>query len=221
VAKEARKDPSSLRERQAAVGRNAILDSAAALFVKKGYKRTTMQAIADGADVGVATVFRHFKNKAGILAAISQRDMEEVLAQCEEVLESSPSDPVEGTLAIIAAFLRILDMPNSGFRWQTDLWLPVHTGQPEADAVVAWADEKVQEFLRKLLAPFQRDNILDPSIDLDAMVKVIFFVFNQNFLSFATTPSITKEIMEADIEHHVRILFQPWLTPDWNEVSAD
>lgn len=205
-------ETTSLRKRQMALGRNAILDAASSLFMKKGYKRTTMQAIAEGAGVGVATVFRHFRNKAGILAAISKRDMEDVLSNCRKILRAQPSDPVEGTLAILSTFLNILDMPTSGFRWQTDLWLPVQTGHAEADAVVSWADQKVQDLLKELLARFKGQGVLDDTIELDDMVTIIFFVFNQHFLTFATTPSITKRQMQTDLERHVRALFRPWVT---------
>ncbi len=201
----------SLRKRQQALGRDAILDAACALFIEQGYKKTTMQAIADRAGVGVATVFRHFQNKAGILAGISQRDMEAVLSSCQEILGSSPSDPVDGTLAILFAFLKILDMPNSGFRWQSDLWLPVQTGHPEADAVVSWADSQVQELLKKLLLPFRKRGLIDRSIDIDDMVTIIFSVFNQHFLSFATTPTITKQKMQEDLQRRIPLLFKGWL----------
>lgn len=200
-----------LRQRQQALGRDAILNAASALFIEQGYRKTTMQAIADRAGVGVATVFRHFKNKAGILAAISQRDMERVLASCQKILKSQPADPVQGTLEILHAFLQILDMPDSGFRWQSDLWVPVQTGHPEADAVVSWADREVQVMLKKLLQPFKRRGVFDKTVDLDDMVAIIFSVFNQHFLTFATTPTVTKEKMISDIERRIPLLFKAWL----------
>ena len=49
--------------------RKAILDAAAALFAERGYTATTVDAIADGADVAVETVYARFGNKRAILAA--------------------------------------------------------------------------------------------------------------------------------------------------------
>ncbi len=200
-----------LRQRQQALGRDAILDAASALFIEQGYRKTTMQAIAERAGVGVATVFRQFKNKAGILAAISQRDMEQVLASCQKILKSQPADPVQGTLAILQAFLQILDMPDSGFRWQSDLWVPVQTGHREADEVVSWADREVQVMLKKLLLPFKRRGVFDKAVDIDDLVAIIFSVFNQHFLTFATTPSVSKEQMIGDLERRIPLLFKAWL----------
>lgn len=203
--------PLSLRQRQQALGHDAILDAAAALFIAQGYKKTTMQAIADQAGVGVATVFRHFQNKAGILAAISLRDMETVVSSCQKILKSPPADPVDGTLAILFAFLKILEMPNSGFRWQSHLWLPVQTGHTEADAVVSWADQKVQDLLKKLLQSYKKRGLLDSSVKLDDLVMIIFSVFNQHFLTFATTPSMTRQQMQTDLQRRIPLLFNSWL----------
>jgi AcrR family transcriptional regulator len=47
-----------------------ILDASAALFVERGYHATTVDSIAERADVAVETVYKRFKNKANLLNAI-------------------------------------------------------------------------------------------------------------------------------------------------------
>ena len=55
------------RRRQAEDTRRRIIDEAGRLFAEAGYQRTTMDAIADAADVSVESVYAHFKNKRTIL----------------------------------------------------------------------------------------------------------------------------------------------------------
>ncbi len=55
------------RRRQAEDTRRRIIDEAGRLFADAGYQRTTMEAIADAADVSVESVYAHFKNKRTIL----------------------------------------------------------------------------------------------------------------------------------------------------------
>ncbi len=55
------------RRRQAEDTRRRIIDEAGRLFADVGYQRTTMDAIADAADVSVESVYAHFKNKRTIL----------------------------------------------------------------------------------------------------------------------------------------------------------
>lgn len=58
------------REQKARATRAAMLEAAKKLFISEGYGATTIQAIADGADVAVQTVYAVFGNKRSILAAL-------------------------------------------------------------------------------------------------------------------------------------------------------
>lgn len=49
-----------------------IVRAAMELFTARGYAATTTRAIADAAGVNEVTLFRHFGNKAGVLAAIGE-----------------------------------------------------------------------------------------------------------------------------------------------------
>jgi AcrR family transcriptional regulator len=61
---------SSLRQRQAQATAKLILASAKSLFLERGYTGTTIEAIAERADVAVSTVYAVFGSKRGILRAI-------------------------------------------------------------------------------------------------------------------------------------------------------
>ena len=52
-----------LRERHAAQTRELILDTALPLFLEKGYDATTMEEIAEAAQIGTSTLYRYFPNK--------------------------------------------------------------------------------------------------------------------------------------------------------------
>ena len=70
AVKDKRKYSSAVREEQAARTRARILDAAAALFLERGYGRTTMKDIAGQADVARDTVHAIFGNKARVLTAL-------------------------------------------------------------------------------------------------------------------------------------------------------
>ena len=52
------------------LARRAVVDAARALFLERGYVATTVEAISEHADVPVATVYRLFSSKPGILKAL-------------------------------------------------------------------------------------------------------------------------------------------------------
>jgi AcrR family transcriptional regulator len=64
-----RKYRSALRDAQARATRRAIVDAAIALFAERGYTGTSIDAVADAANVSRATVFNAVGGKATLLRA--------------------------------------------------------------------------------------------------------------------------------------------------------
>jgi len=62
--------PRNRRAEKAAQTRDRIIEAARALFLDRGYATTTIDAIAERADVAVETVYSRFGNKATLLEAI-------------------------------------------------------------------------------------------------------------------------------------------------------
>lgn len=70
VNRQKRQIKSTLRQRQAQATADMIVAAAKALFLERGYASTTIEAIAERADVAVSTVYAVFSSKRGILRAI-------------------------------------------------------------------------------------------------------------------------------------------------------
>lgn len=61
---------SSLRRDQARLTRRSVVDAARALFLENGYAGTTIPSVAAAAGVSVETVYKAFRNKAGLAKAV-------------------------------------------------------------------------------------------------------------------------------------------------------
>lgn len=68
-----RRYDSTRRQAQARETREQILAAARALFISRGYSGTTIEAIAQEAEVAVETVYVAFKNKRALLAQLVER----------------------------------------------------------------------------------------------------------------------------------------------------
>ena len=68
--------------KNSAEARRKILDSATAIFGRQGFARTSTEQVAEEAGYGQATVFFHFKTKAGLLEAC----LEDALARAKTQL---------------------------------------------------------------------------------------------------------------------------------------
>ncbi len=75
------------RARKKLETRRRILEAAFELFARQGFQATTVEAIADRADVGKGTVFNYFPRKTAFLAALAEewlQRMTEELGPVEE-----------------------------------------------------------------------------------------------------------------------------------------
>lgn len=66
-----------------------ILTTALRLFVDRGYDATSTRQIANEAGVSEALIFRHYKNKEGLLLAIFEKGGEMISERTESVVEES------------------------------------------------------------------------------------------------------------------------------------
>lgn len=82
--------------------RRKILDSATLIFGKQGFARTKTEEIAEHAGYGQATLFFHFKTKAGLLEAC----LEEALARAKANLVPAENS---GTIDLIQRLDRAFD----------------------------------------------------------------------------------------------------------------
>jgi AcrR family transcriptional regulator len=84
------------RERRRQRGEELILDAATAVFLSKGMSTTTMQDIAQAADVAQGTLYNYFPNKESLTLSVARRMMK---SYGRELLETEISrgdlDPLD------------------------------------------------------------------------------------------------------------------------------
>jgi TetR/AcrR family transcriptional regulator, mexJK operon transcriptional repressor len=90
--------------------RHAILDAATQLFIRDGFERTSMDAVARLANVSKATLYSHFADKEAILVEGLHRKVES-MAVGDPVKEIDPEDVRAGLYAMGHAFWNGITSP--------------------------------------------------------------------------------------------------------------
>ena len=83
--------------------KESVLDAAARLMDRYGYKKMTMDAIAGEAGIGKATIYGYFENKEDVALSVMRRHQESVKARWHEIVkkETSPERCVREMLVIL------------------------------------------------------------------------------------------------------------------------
>ncbi|MCU6707477.1 TetR/AcrR family transcriptional regulator [Paenibacillus sp. J5C_2022] len=118
------------REEQKKQRSQHILQAAEKVFFRKGMEFTTMNDIAEEANIGVATVFRHFPNKESLMASIASHMMGEILDSFQRIADR-PVPCLEKIGELFDYFITLLEENRSSFiKFMEDLHLNVsHSGQ--------------------------------------------------------------------------------------------
>lgn len=199
-----------LREKQKQLLRDEILDVALTLFSKHGYSKTTMQAIADDVGVGIATVFRTYRTKGTVYAAIVRRELEIVFDAGWEIVETPSGNMEQAITDLISVIFDILHRPSKLVRLPNKLrrnfWPAVVTGIEEVDEFVRWADREVQLQITGVLLHFLHGKASAQRIT--DVVMSIFYIFNGHYADMTFEDDATVDKAFDDMIRRVGYLLQ-------------
>ena len=158
----------SLRERKKVRTRDAIVTAALDLFADRGYEATTVEMIAEAAEVSPATVFRYFAAKDEIVFSDRDRRLP-MLAAALRNRPASESDLVAAGRALCEVFAD--PDAESGIRRQRQALASSVVLRGKAEDVLAdW-----QETIRKALVARGAGNHGDPDARVRAALVMTGF----------------------------------------------
>lgn len=182
----------SRRERRKLDVTRRIRRAALELFHEKGYDATTVEEIAERADVAKGTFFNHFPRKDALLLALG----EEVLDRIEEQL--GPVSAWEGSVdeQVLRFFLAISELAGRDrdltrvmlIENMRNCWM-----QTEPDPV----ELRFQEALRTILTRAAGRGELRPHVQIGAAVKLLEALHLSTVVDWLRTENTTTSLSEA------------------------
>ncbi|WP_040951794.1 TetR/AcrR family transcriptional regulator [Gorillibacterium massiliense] len=89
-----------------------VINAAEHVFTHKGIEKTTMQDIANQANIGVATVFRFFPKKEKLVVAVATQTLEAVL-QSFQSIATMPLSCIQKIGLLFDNFISLLEQKDS------------------------------------------------------------------------------------------------------------
>ena len=144
----------SAREQRsdAAYNRDALVQAATAAIHREG-TRVRMTTIAEGAGVGVGTLYRHFATREELLNYLTHRSFEMVLANARAA-ENVASTGSEALRQFIEAAIALRDQ----------LVLPLHGGPPVTDPATIAIRDQVHRTIARLIDRGRLDGTIKTAV---------------------------------------------------------
>jgi AcrR family transcriptional regulator len=125
--------------------REAIVDTSARLFARQGYHATGLNELCDANDLGKGALYHYIGSKEGLLAAIHDRVMDEVMRGAERVADAGGSPSAQ--LEMLGD--ELLDVIH---RYPDHVWVFLHEFRALTGERAATFRERRQDYERRVEA---------------------------------------------------------------------
>jgi TetR/AcrR family transcriptional regulator, cholesterol catabolism regulator len=148
--------------RYRAPDRDTILNVAAQLFERRGYRSTTMQDLADELNISKATLYAHGKSKTDVLIGIFEQWTQLTEQDLDQAVRHP--QPVERVRLLLRLWIQ-RSVSMRAHRTVFALCASDHELAPDVAArFIAW-DDSIQERLRELVALAQELGVVRTEIN--------------------------------------------------------
>jgi TetR/AcrR family transcriptional regulator len=159
-------------QRRKARTAKAIRDAAARLFLSRGYSATTMEDIAEEADVAVGSIYAHFGTKAGVYGALIDRALEIDKRYCDEGFAAG-SAPLERLVGLAEGYLRFA-REHPGYYQIFRFPPPDRPGAEAVPTAAALVAKRIKEETERMAGELEKGWELGPGRPIDIKSTATF-----------------------------------------------
>lgn len=178
-----------LREEKKENRKERIFESAIQLFAENGFEKTTMEAIAAGAGLGVGTLYNYFSSKVELFFFIISTRTDKYGLDLDWVIADSTS-----LHDSVSEFYKIY--LQSFATYEKRIWREILGEflfkQPSCMPRINMIDIQFNDKLRELLIAFQKKGMIKAEADLDVVVSALYAFLLFNIFHYVTEPEITE-----------------------------
>lgn len=173
-----------------------LLEAAEHVFTHKGIEKSTMQDIANQANLGVATVFRFFPRKDKLIVAVATKKLETVLETFQSIA-ALPLTSLEKMDVLFNNSISLLEMQDSSSVKMLENFesYAAHYTEPLEDMDTFNA---VYREISKVFSTIIQEGIQDGSMRSDIPIQDTLTTIINAFNIFARKLSLQKNILVVE-----------------------
>jgi AcrR family transcriptional regulator len=157
-----------LRERKKRMTYSRIIDCAGELFIANGYQTTTVDAIAEGAEISKPTFFNYFSTKHAVLQSMVERMDNEFIASIADQLQK----PLNTEQRLQNLMTNTADYMESHIPLMRVIIVEGLGGLAKPDEASNRLS-KLNSAMAKLLVKGREQGDIDNQVDIDLQVQIV------------------------------------------------
>jgi AcrR family transcriptional regulator len=196
-----------LRERQKAGRREGILKAASELFRREGFAATSMEQVAELAQLSVGTLYNYFGSKGDLLLALVALDGAQVRAAGARLVARPPADPVAATRALLEGYVDHSLVHLDKRMWRHMMGTALTFAETPIGAGYRALDRKLVAQVAALCRTLQQRGDLEADLDCQHAGEVLFYVCNSLFMEFVAEDAMPLAALKKRMAREVRVVF--------------
>ncbi len=197
-----------LREKQKSSRRKRIASAAKKIFRETGFDKARMEAIAEEADVSVATVYNYFSTKSDLLLELFLEADLAISSDIERLTATPPDDPVEGITRIFCTVTHRSWDQLGRENWQHVVAHSILQGDSLLGARYHDVNRLLRERLTRFLEVLRDRGRLPAETDCGALGRVLFRLEGMLYIEFLSDETITFEDYERQLREDVGLVIR-------------
>ncbi|MET8826799.1 TetR/AcrR family transcriptional regulator [Streptomyces sp. NPDC004610] len=186
--------------------RRQILDAARRCFARNGFHATSMQDMLSEAGLSAGAVYRYFKGKDELIAAIVGEVLEYALATYEDAAQEDPPPTPDVLIPRIVTRMQRLRPETENGQWLFPrLMLQVWTEtlrDRELAAIIEPAVARIRAAWNTIGANYKAAGLMDEAADTDAMARTLLALVQ----GYASQHAMFGGVPEATLRDGLRAL---------------
>lgn len=196
-----------LREKQKERRQRDILDAATRLIEAQGWENTSMEEVAERAEVGVATVYNYFGSKVDLVQAIFARYVDEQIEAGRKVISNCPADVVDGITLLFSAYVDGI-AHRFGRKLMQEFFAIGLSRQFSYGKDVMPVKMRIIEQMGELVELYHRQGQIDHDISKDEAAMLCYSAVSIPLMLYVVLPDMALDDAKKAMRRNLKLIFR-------------